>query len=123
MDSPNFSLLELCPSDLWPILLREMNCVTTMIVLCYTSKTSKRQVTRFAIMKKIVYCFRFSEMAIQGYLNVLKWASEVEYDLDFFEIEELAAYYGHVDIIKWIRQYRHCDGSRICLNAASGGQI
>lgn len=88
------------PDDVWIALLNVINCRITMVTLSHTCKIIKRQVVRFAILNKIPWSLKCSDIAAKGYLNILKWARKLGCDWNSDTCAN-AALHGHLKLLKW----------------------
>lgn len=116
--------------DHWTAILKEIKCVSTLVVLSKTTRIFRRQVTYFAIKNNIEWFFNCEDIASKGYLEVFKWAKEnglvpdwkilTGFDINVFNC---AAENGHLSIMNWLTENGLQPDWRICPLAAKNGHL
>src|SRR5579872_4997635 len=116
--------LEQLPEDLITVLLQSLYDIskTSLIVFAYINKSCHQKTSKFAIKYHIKRPLKSRDVALEGFLNVLKWFQFVVDPFDFFTCAN-AALNGHLDILKWARLMGYSWNWKTCAFAAQNGHI
>src|SRR5215210_309697 len=75
----------------------------SLVILSYVNKKYELLCSRYCQRNQLFRIISCSNIVDNGYLNLLKWAYQIGYQLDF-DICYNAAQKGHLEILKWARQ-------------------
>jgi hypothetical protein len=90
------------PDDIKRVLIQHLDNIS-LVMLCHVDKKYHKLVSsygRINDMDRRLDCYKIAQ---EGYLEILKWAKENEYDWFMFMCST-AAHYGHLEILKWARE-------------------
>src|ERR1700722_13950657 len=98
------SLLDI-PEDVLNIIFTYLNYDTISLnVFAYVSKMNYVSVSKYSISNNIHRRFKIEDVALNGYLDVLKWALKNRYRWNK-RVCANAAKNNHIDLLKYAREH------------------
>jgi hypothetical protein len=118
------NLIESLPEDVIIVLTETLSRVSkiSIVVFARVNKLCYRVSSNCAIQHKINRLLRCGDIAMEGSLEVLKWARSEGCSWDSYTCER-AAKNGHFEILKWVRSEGCPWDSDTCSSAAQNGHL
>ena len=97
--------IEALPEDLINVLLKTLHNTSrvAIVVLLHVNKFYYKVVNRYAKKHHIYRILDCSQIALEGSLEVLKWAVSNDFYWDLMTCAK-AAEHGHFELLKWARE-------------------
>src|SRR5579872_1237599 len=102
--------------EIYSVLLPIMHarCTIALITFSQVNKFFHRKVASYARENSIRRQIKPADLATMGYLKLLKEAAKYGKQINYYDVSSIAALYGHLHILKWIKT---CDNQVIKLNS------